>query len=404
VTTVALPMRVHSQPRAIALREWAPWAVDLTLDEASRLARQAGDILDVDIDRRGAIVVRPQSYVGRFRTEDFDIRIDPKVPVESVLAMLGDAFDLVDFMPRVLVGEHHSIEDLIVRAFVAEVEALLRLGLHRVYTESEEALSSVRGRVLVRATTDLFLRGVPRVACRFEEFTTNNVENQVVAAALRAVSMNGALQPQHRLGARKLAGDFVGVDALQQLDLDGVQRLGLDVRTRHYRRALGLAEMILRAMGFHERHGARRSSGFLIDMNRLFETVLTKRLTQALSPIGFDVQRQVHTTLDLDGEVQVRPDIVVRDRSGRSAIVDAKYKNAATPSQADMYQMIAYCRAMGVTEAVLVDVAGGPERRYLIRDGVITVHTMHIDLSSMATLATSVRNVAERIAVLVSPI
>lgn len=399
----AVAVRTGAQPRAIALREWAPWAVDLTLDEASRLARQAGHILDVDIDRRGAIVVRPQSYVGRFRTEDFDIRIDPKVPVESVLAMLGDAFELVDFMPRVLVGDHHSIEDLIVRAFVGEVEALLRLGLHRVYTESDETLSSVRGRVLVRPTTDLFLRGVPRVACRFEEFTTNNSENQVIAAALRAVSMNGVLQPQHRLGARKLGGNFVGVDDLR-IDLDAIPRLGLDVRTRHYRRALGLAEMILRAMGFHERHGGWRSSGFLINMNRLFETVLTKRLTQALRPIGLDVQRQVQTTLDLDGEVQVRPDIVVRSPSGRSAIVDAKYKNAATPAQADMYQMIAYCRAMGVTDAVLVDVAAGAERRYLIRDGVITVHTMHIDLTSMATLATSVRNVAERIASLVSPV
>jgi 5-methylcytosine-specific restriction enzyme subunit McrC len=274
------------------LREWTPWAVDLTLEEASKLARQAGDVLDVDIDRRGAIVVRPQSYVGRFRTEDFDVRIDPKVPVASVLAMLGDAFDLVDFKSRVLVGEHHSIEDLIVRAFVAEVEGLLRLGLHRVYTESDDALSAVRGRVLVRATTDLFLRGVPRVACRFEEFTTNNIENQVIAAALRAVSMNGVLQAQHRLGARKLAEEFDGVDQLHHLDLGGVHRLGLDVRTRHYRRGLALAEMILRAMGFHERHGNWRSSGFLIDMNRLFETVLTKRLAAALSPLGFDVQRQ----------------------------------------------------------------------------------------------------------------
>jgi hypothetical protein len=155
-TTQELANR-RTQPRAVALREWTPWAVDLTLEEASRLARQAGDILDVDIDRRGAIVVRPRSYVGRIRTEDFDLRIDPKVPVASVLAMLGDAFELVELKNQVLVGEHHSIEDLIVRAFVAEVDALLRL----VFTGSTP---SMKMRSPLDVAVFLF---VPRRSCFF---------------------------------------------------------------------------------------------------------------------------------------------------------------------------------------------------------------------------------------------
>lgn len=384
-------------PRELVLREWTPWAGDLTLDEASRLARHADHVLDVDINRNGAIVLRPQSYVGRLRIDDFDVRIAPKVPVETVLAMLGEAFDLVDFKPNVRMGEHDSLEGLLVRAFIGEVDALLRQGLHRVYVEEEDVLPSLRGRVNVRATSDLFMRGAPRVACRFEEFTANNVENQVLTSALRAIAMNTAIQPQQRLVARRLEQDFVGVDP-RTVDVAGIAALGRDVRSKHYRRGLSLAELVLRAMGFHERHGAWRSCGFLVDMNKLFETVLTQRLVQILSPLGFDVQRQMQTTLDVGGDVVVKPDIVIRSRNGRTVIVDAKYKTDAMPSNADLYQMVAYCRAMGVSDAILIDVAVGADRKLLVRDGVVTIHTMHVDLGSMASMSATVGRAAARIA------
>lgn len=390
-------------PRPLILREWTPWAGALTLEEAARLASDAGDILDVDLARRGGIVVRPKSWVGRLRTTDFDVSIEAKVPVESILAMLGEAFDGVTFSKPVGVGGHHTIEDLIVRAFLADAEALLRQGLHRIYTEESDTLSAVRGRVLVRETTDLFLRGVPRVACRFEEFTPNTIENQVLAAALRAVAMNTVLQPAHRQMARRLAVDFVDVDEVRTIDVAGIRRLGLDVRTRHYRRPLALAEMILRAMGFQERHGTWRASGFLINMNQLFETVLSNRFVRGLTPRGFTVERQFPSSLDVGGKIAIRPDIIVRERRGQVIIVDAKYKDATTPAPADLYQMVAYCRALGVTDAVLIDVATGPERHDVIRDGVIVIHTLHVDLSSMTTLSATVDQAIDRVAALLSP-
>jgi 5-methylcytosine-specific restriction enzyme subunit McrC len=386
-------------PRPLVLREWVPWSGDLSLAEASALARQAGAALDVDIDRQGRICVRPKGFVGRLRTDDFDIHISPKVPVETVLALLAEAFDLAQFGQHVKYGEHASVEDFIVRALVADVETLLRRGLHRVYREHDADLSAMRGRVLVRQTTDHFLNARPMVACRFDEFTADCVENRVLLAALDRVAMSACIQTRHRLAARQVSAVFaeVGTDAIVDIDIDAVASLGRDVRTRHYRQALGLAELVLRSMGFHERHGAWRSSGFLVDMAKLFERLLTARLRRSMLPLGYDVQSQLETTLDVDGHVKIIPDIVVRSPQGKGVIVDAKYKDESTPSQADMYQMVAYCRALGIHDAVLVNVAGGSRRTFVVRDGVVAIHVMHVDLESMATFGASVSETADRL-------
>jgi 5-methylcytosine-specific restriction enzyme subunit McrC len=384
-------------PRQIVLREWTPWSGDLSLDDASRLAREASHILDVDIDRSGAIVVRPLSYVGRVAVGGFDVRIVPKVPIESVLAFLAEAFDLVDFNPSASMGQHDTIENLIVRAFLSEVDRLLMSGLHRVYVDQRDELLALRGRVDVRTTTDLFLRGIPRVACTFEEFSTNNIENQVLLAAVIAVTANASIISSYRAAAARLERDLSGVD-VQRVDVDGIAQLGRDVRTKHYRRALGLADLILRAMGFHERHGTWRSSGFLVDMNKLFETLLTRRLTALLRPQGIEVERQVRTTLDFGEEVDIRPDMVLRAHSGRRLVVDAKYKVDPTPSQADLYQMVAYCRAMDVEDAVLIDVASAPAHHIVIRDGVTVIHALHVELTSLAALTESVTRVGGTLA------
>ena len=53
--------------------------------------------------------------------------------------------------------------------------------------------------------------------------------------------------------------------------------------------------------------------------------------------------------------LEMRPDVTVY-RDGRpTLVVDAKWKRpAGAPSPADLYQMLAYCTALGVGRAVLV--------------------------------------------------
>jgi 5-methylcytosine-specific restriction enzyme subunit McrC len=138
-------------------------------------------------------------------------------------------------------------------------------------------------------------------------------------------------------------------------------------------------------------------------MNKLFERVVTRRLSRLLRSRGIVVYEQFATTLDVDDAVAIIPDIVIRNPLGRTIVADTKYKKAVESANQDLYQMVAYCRALGATDAVLIDVAEGEPRQLLVRDNVIAIHTLHVDLRTPETLTTSIAEVAARLQQLVSP-
>ncbi|OJT26868.1 hypothetical protein BO221_02305 [Archangium sp. Cb G35] len=346
----------------------------------------------MEFDRTGATRIIPGPYVGRFHAAGFDLRIEPKVPIQTLLSMLVEVSGLVEWRPDVGVAEGERLEDFIARAYLHEVGEVLRQGLHRLYVRHDDQVIAVRGRLDVRRTANLHSRARPQVHCEFDEFTNDTPENRVLLAALRALVMNEAVSQNWRARARILRPEFLGVTEVIP-ELGGIDRLGSDPRTRHYRLALRLAALILRATGFHERHGALRSPGFLVNMNALFETLLTKRLSASLKPLGMEVRSQVRDTLDVEGRVNIRPDLLVCGPNGRRVVVDAKYKVAQEPAQADLYQLVTYCRVLGASNAVLVGAGEQPYPMVTVRDGT-KVYLESMSLTTPTALARSIQHLA----------
>jgi 5-methylcytosine-specific restriction enzyme subunit McrC len=56
--------------------------------------------------------------------------------------------------------------------------------------------------------------------------------------------------------------------------------------------------------------------------------------------------------LDVGRQVQVEPDVILTWQDTPLLVLDAKYKLAA--AQGDIYQMLAYCHALGLREGVLI--------------------------------------------------
>jgi len=126
------------------------------------------------------------------------------------------------------------------------------------------------------------------------------------------------------------------------------------------------------------------ASGFLFDLNKVFEDWLTAALRAALAPYGglLRAQRPVH--LDVDRQIDMKPDIVW-ERGGRMvAVVDAKYK-ALRPAEyphADLYQMLAYCTALGLPAGHLVYAKGeAAPTDHVIRRSGVRVAVWAVDLS-----------------------
>ncbi len=159
--------------------------------------------------------------------------------------------------------------------------------------------------------------------------------------------------------------------------------------------ALRLAERILDSSSFEFGRGSVTATGFLVSMPNIFENFLATSLTEALHDHGGRcVAQDQRWFLDNDRQVTLRPDFVWYPTAAADSpgiVVDAKYK-AASPSgfpNADIYQILAYCSAMGLSTGHLVYAKGNAdESAYRVpgtgpggEDVTVIAHALDLDVS-----------------------
>ena len=112
----------------------------------------------------------------------------------------------------------------------------------------------------------------------------------------------------------------------------------------HYRRVVELSRLILRQGAFESGRGQVRASGFLMDMNAVFQEFLTLALREAMgvSERILRSDRGVGLTLDYEEQVALKPDLTWWDGSSCTFVGDAKYKNVTGERvpNADLYQLL----------------------------------------------------------------
>lgn len=156
--------------------------------------------------------------------------------------------------------------------------------------------------------------------------------------------------------------------------------------------ALEVAELILNGRSFEQRAGDLVVTGYLLNMAKIFEDFVTVALREAFRLYGGRSRLQYVTNLDEDETVEVRPDFVWLHGGTPRVVVDAKYK-AEKPSgfpQADLYQMLAYCTVLGLTEGHLVYAKGlEPARTHVVRRAGVRIlaHTLDLEAEPQAIIA-----------------
>jgi 5-methylcytosine-specific restriction enzyme subunit McrC len=130
--------------------------------------------------------------------------------------------------------------------------------------------------------------------------------------------------------------------------------------------------------------GSRIATTFLINMYQLFEGFVGQVLRSS-SPPGTWVSLQHPATLDIDGKINMKPD-VVWIRNGRPvAVADLKYKSIdnKTLPNADVYQALAYATALGLDQAHLIYAKGNeiPVQHDILHNNItIVVHAIDLDV------------------------
>lgn len=358
-----------THPWAIQLSELDEQRITLTQDESRFLLADHQQHIDLRpiLDGAQEWRVRPGAYCGALplptgRT----IYIEPKVGVENLWRMLAWAYDLLNLADETPVpaGTDDLLEAM-VAIFAGQVSDLIRNGLLRGYEPQRENLTTMRGRLNVPCQIRENLVARHRMICDFDEFTTDVLENRILRRTLFLLLRSGPWRDVVR-GQLDRAERHVAEAELEHIVDSHFAELRYTRLNEHYRTPLMLAELLLQMLSATHRVGEREMLPLLLHMPKVFERFLQRMLSERLPEHGLSVRWEGESRrLDVGRTVKLVPDMVVcRDRRP-VCILDSKYKRTheqdeeedrgpGKASNQDIFQMMAYCVAYDVREAILI--------------------------------------------------
>lgn len=354
---------------AVSLREWEIARPDSgsPLARRSLAAHPAGQRLAEELTRTGRLEVlelarglelRATSYVGRFSLGEVLVTIHPKITGAPLLNLFRYAYGLrhLDlYGPVDFASSQWSFQDLLIQQLAAEAGELLARGIHRDYERTHADLASPRGRIDFNRYTRTEHTARTTLPCVHHPRSDDTLINRVLLAGL-GLAAALATDVELRAHVRRL-GKTLGL-TVERIPLDpraiSDAWHAMDRRTVAYEPALTLIELLFGGEGLalNEQATPVRLNGFLFDMNRFFQALISRFLHDHLS--GVDV----HDEYRLKGLFSYepghnprarrpptpRPDFVVMRGGKMQAVLDAKYRDLwESPLPREMlYQLALY--------------------------------------------------------------
>ncbi len=370
----------------IHLEAWSEGAFSLTPQQAASL-RGTGLVKVLLGEPPDRWTLATDSRVGVARLDDgLELRVLPRLAIPKLMFLLAYAHDPTGWRGA---GPAYSAEqDLfasVAAAFALHAERALARAPLQGYVSAEDQAATVRGRLRIG---DQLARRPGRylpLEITYDDYTTGIPENQLIRGAaelLLRMPMHPRRTRRRLLWIRALLEEVSAARPSPSVACPPITRLN-----RMYGPALALAALILRGTSISHRAGRIDGICFAFDVNRVFEDFLSSALKAALERHGGLLAAQGRQAyLDEQEKIGLIPDLTWWKQGRCHAVIDAKYKPLGDERfpNADAYQMLAYCTALGLDRGYLVYAKDFVRR---VRDHTIVgagkaIHVRAVDLEA----------------------
>ena len=344
----------------------------------------------------GAYQLTPGSTVGAIEIGDLSVLIEPKIEIPQLLSLA--CYAMSKFKPQRQQFDYpreYAMPDVLALALASAARRAFSRGLLHGYVVEEEALQTVRGRI--RFDDQIRRRfgiAVP-VEVRYDEFTDDVLANRLVKAAVYRLGRMRLQSPAARKELGRIAG-MLDTVSLVEFAPNAVPEVRFDRLNEHYREVVALSRVVLRHSAFESHRGEVRASGFLMDINDVFQEFVTQALREELRVSDRVFLETNIDSLDAKNRIGLRPDLTWWDGPSCLFVGDAKYKNITGESvpNADLYQLLAYVTALDVPGGLLIYAQGEAEAgTHRVRHSGKRLEVAALDLSG--TLDAVLRRVCD---------
>lgn len=245
-----------------------------------------------------------------------------------------------------------TILELLIRLFCTRLMETVRTGLPRRYLDHADDLPALRGRLDVTRQFSRHAVTPHRLACRYDELSSDIPLNQVMRAAVTRLQ-HVAQAPDNQRILRELGFAYADVSDVSIPALRWDQ-ITLDRTNQRWSELLSFARLLLTDRHQQTTAGVIDGHALLFEMNALFEQYVTRLVTRALASSGYRVAAQGgHRDCLFDGgtgRFRTKPDLIIRHGDRTVLVIDTKWKRMVPRiddpkqgvSQADVYQLMAY--------------------------------------------------------------
>ena len=360
--------------------------------------------------RSDAYILTPGSTIGALDLGDVSVVVRPKLDMSRVVFLASYAMGAFKLQDEGFdFGSAPTLVEILALALSSSARQAFARGLLHGYRTEQEALTTVRGQIAISEQIRRRFDVIVPVEVRYDEFTDDILANRLVKAAANLLGQMRLDDPRSRDGLRWLGATLGNVTPVRFAP-NRVPALAFDRLNEHYREVVALSRLILCHQTLELFRGTARASGFLINMNEVFQGFVTQALRESLGVtehtlrsddrllplIYLDRRRN-----DQQRRLPLRPDLTWWDSEACTFVGDAKYKRIVDERvpNADLFQILAYATALNLPGGLLVYAKGEAELvEYEVRHCGKRLEVATIDLAgSIEAIRLSIDRLAARV-------
>ncbi|MBY0147771.1 McrC family protein [Neobacillus niacini] len=321
-----------------------------------------------------------------------------KVPIRNLFCLLS----YMNEMPELVNSLNEVDEDIITYDFIAkqflnEAEAIKRRGFIKNYEVIQEATSHLGGRLMMNESMPYIVAKQPKVVCEKDQYSPNNVWNQIMKSTLIGISRNRFVKAETRKRSFAFLDYFQEVDS-PSLTNEMFLKLYYSRHNSHYKRMIQISRLLHEFTLLSHKNGNWSLFSAELDetfLNQIFERFLFNffRIEQR----DYKVQSEI-MQWHLQGNQSLLPvmktDISLTHMNRHEKIVmDAKfYKNTfqenygkSTFHSHNLYQMFTYLmhqpKELNLRGILIYPFNGVDVDESLLWDSRMTMEVMTLNLN-----------------------
>lgn len=289
--------------------------------------------------------------------------IDKGIYIQNIYYMLSYAFQILkqEDYQQVAGEKFDKIHDLFAAILEKGVSRQLKQGLYREYVPMQENLSVMRGKLKMSDTMQLQAQKKQKLACEFDEFSEDNVYNQILKLTIHQLIYTKDVDPERKSALKKLIV-FFGNITLIQSDRISWNKLIYQRCNRNYELLLNICYFVLNGMLQTTEDGNYKLMSFSDEhMERLYERFILEYYKQhhpELNPKSAQVAWNLTAQSD-EKMIQFLPKMqtdITLQKGNKTLIIDAKYYSKSmaqnyskeTLRSAHLYQIFTYVKNMDI--------------------------------------------------------